>query len=823
MYSIQTIAKIIKAEFICASHKQEKIEHLLIDSRKLHFSKNTLFFAIHGMRLDGHNYVNELYKKGVRNFVVDRNIPVFKLKESNVLLVENTVDALQKLTAHHRSQFSLPVVGITGSNGKTIVKEWLHQLLHKDYHIVRSPKSYNSQVGVPLSVWNIRENHNLALFEAGISQPGEMDKLAPVIHPDIGVFTNIGAAHSENFVHNQQKIREKLTLFRKACLIIYCKDHHDIDQSIVEAWHNREEKPDLLSWTLTGKPAQVFYEEIDAQIRCTYKDVSFEFEPPFNDKASLENLLHCITFLLHLEMPTDGIIARIKSLERIAMRLEQKKGVNGCVIINDSYNSDLDSLKIALDFLKQQESTRQHTVILSDILQSGLSGPDLYEQVSALVKQSEVHRFIGIGSALEKSQHFFAGDNLETTFYPDTNTFLQQANEDDFENEAILLKGARRFAFENIGSFLEEKTHSTSLEINLNALVHNLNFYNSLLKEGTKIMAMVKAFAYGAGGHEVAKLLEFHRADYLGVAYVDEGVALRKVGIKIPILVLNPEERAFSAMVRNNLEPEIYSFSLFGKFVRYVKSLGLEKPYPIHINVDTGMHRLGFEAQDIQKLIKKIKANNAVFVKSVFSHLVASDDASYDGFTRTQISTFEKLSNEIISALSYPVLKHICNTGGISRFPVAHFDMVRLGLGLYGVDEHNQEKLLPVGSLKSTISQIKDVKQGESIGYSRAGIAKQDMKIATISIGYGDGLSRKLSNGKGRMFVHGKPATIVGNVCMDMTMIDITNIEKVKEGDTVEVFGEHQSVTELAKQAETISYDIITGISGRVKRVYFED
>ena len=660
MYSIVEIQKIIDSESKIVL-KNEFIDTLLIDSRKLSKPTNILFFAINGTRLNGHNYIKELYKKGVKNFVVETNQYQENYPNANFLVVDNSIKALQELASYHRKKYNIPVVGITGSNGKTIVKEWIHQLLHNDYKIVRSPKSYNSQVGVPLSVWKLNKKHSLAIFEAGISEPDEMEKLQKIISPTIGIFTNIGTAHGQNFINNIHKAKEKLKLFLKSEVIIYCKDHTEINQSIADFWshtiNDEIDKPKFFSWSK--------YVDADIQIlkktkklnntflECKYLGKSIKFKIPFIDKSSIENAFHCIALMLYLNYNENDINLRLQKLKRIEMRLEQKNGINNCIIINDSYNSDIDSLKIALDFLAQQELTEKRTVILSDILQSGISGIDLYTSVSEMLDNAKVDTFIAIGKEIFQYKYIFdKNENLKNTnFYSSTNKFLEQVQEDDFEKEAILLKGARNFHFERITTFLEEKAHATVFEVDLNAIIHNLQYFTSKLKPHTKIMVMVKAFAYGAGSYEIAKLLEFHRVDYLAVAYTDEGVALRKAGIKTPIMVLNPEKRSFDTIIRYNLEPEIYSIELLKEFIEAIdlvsSSSNKDQFFSLHINIDTGMKRLGFEEKEIDLLENILSSNKKLKIASIFSHLAASDEKEFDEFTNKQIDKFEILYNKI--------------------------------------------------------------------------------------------------------------------------------------------------------------------------------
>ncbi|MCW5906561.1 MAG: bifunctional UDP-N-acetylmuramoyl-tripeptide:D-alanyl-D-alanine ligase/alanine racemase [Chitinophagales bacterium] len=837
-YGIEEIVKATGGKPAHPVHKEHAIQELLLDSRKLIHPEQTLFFALPGQKLDGHTYISELYLKGVRSFVVSKPPLQEDFPEADFIVVKDALAALQKLAGYHRSKFNMPVIGITGSNGKTVVKEWLYQLLHEDYNIVRSPKSYNSQVGVPLSLWLMNEENNLAIFEAGISEPDEMLRLEKIIRPTIGIFTNIGEAHSEGFLNIRHKTKEKLKLFVNSDVLIYCKDYPDINQSIAEinslskGSDDTENKIKTFTWSFSNEAdlyvASVLQKENQSFVHCIYKGKEIDFEIPFSDRASVENAIHCVCVMLYLQMEPAVIAERLKHLARIAMRLEMKDAINNCSLINDSYNSDLNSLRIAIDFLKQQHQHPKKTVILSDILQSGKGELELYAEVAELLKQNNIQRLIGIGTALNRQRKLFEkNEALQCEIYPSTDEYLQHMDSSSFQNEVILLKGARKFRFEVIGKFLEKKAHETVLEINLNAVANNLKVYQSLLKPETKIMAMVKAFSYGSGSFEIANVLQFNRCDYLAVAYADEGVELRKSGITLPIMVMNPEQRSFEAMIQYRLEPDIYSLNLLDKFSETLLLLrgnnGSEK-YKIHVELETGMNRLGFAENELDELIGRLQQNHLLEVASVFSHLAASEDKAYDSFTKAQISLFETMSSKICSSFNYKILRHILNSAGIARHTKAQFDMVRLGIGLYGIDssEKVQGKLVNVSTLKTTISQIKHVKKGDTVGYGRVGKVSKDKTIATVGIGYADGLSRKLSNKAGRMLVNGKLVPIIGNICMDMTMLDITGID-AKEGDEVIVFGDNPTVEEVAEAAETIPYEILTGISSRVKRVYFQE
>jgi alanine racemase len=819
-YTALSIAPLINGRLL-SSDDESNILHLLTDSRKVTQPESSLFFALTSERNDGHKYIEELYSKGVRNFVIGLHysFPIL-LKGCTVIAVTDTLAALQQLAAYHRSKFSLPVAGITGSNGKTIVKEWLYQLLKDEYNVVRSPKSFNSQIGVPLSVWQIRPEHGMALFEAGISRQGEMQKLAEIIRPNIGVFTNLGNAHSEGFSSQEEKLNEKFKLFADCDVLIYSKD----DVAVKTKAHEFFELYPMtkgISWSLHDRATitanKIEKDERGTSISFEYRATTFTFRIPFTDDASVHNALTCVCFLLAVERLSPELLQKFNTLHAVEMRLQLREGSRNCTIINDTYNSDIQSLRIALDFLNQQNQHQQKTVILSDILESGSNQDELYRKVAEMIEQAGVNRVIGVGKDIcQQFQKF----SINKKFFFNTAHFLENFNSFTFQDEIILIKGARSFEFEKITRLLENKIHATVMEINLNALVNNLNVYRNSLYPGTRVMAMVKAFSYGSGSHEIAKTLEYHRVDYLTVAYADEGVVLRKAGVKTPIMVMNPEPGSFLNLAEYNLEPEIYNRYILDDLLNHVE--GGETG--IHLELDTGMRRLGFDEQELNALLAVLKKNPNLIVKSVFSHLAASDENKHDLFTWEQIEKFEQMSSYLIRSLGYPVLRHILNSSGITRFPEAQFDMVRLGIGLYGVDPSAmfQSQLENVGSLKTIISQLRKIKAGESVGYSRKGQVKEDATIAVVAIGYADGLDRGLSNGNGHMLVNGKPAPIVGNICMDMTMLDVSRID-CKEGDEVLVFGKDLPITELAKNIDTIPYEILTGISQRVRRVYFQE
>jgi len=825
-YTIAQIAEIVQGELHENISGTSSVIHLLTDSRKIVSSESSLFFAIKGDRRDGHEFIPQLIDAGVKNFIVSHEEFV-KGKPVNYVVVEDTLGALQKIAVHHRNRFTIPVLGITGSNGKTIVKEWIFQLLREDHHIVRSPKSFNSQIGVPLSIWQMKPDNDFAVFEAGISMPGEMQHLADMIQPSLGIFTNIGQAHDENFSSTEEKIIEKMQLFSGSRHLIFCKDYNAIREKVNELMKKNQE---MKTFTWSRRSAadlqigRISKGENVTEIQGIFKNNFIRIHIPFSDDASVENAIHCWALMLHLGYNNEIIQERMHLLSPVAMRLEMKAGINHCSIINDSYNSDLGSLSIALDFLNQQKQFKKKTIILSDILQSGKDEQKLYNELSALLSGKYISKIIGIGSAISNQAGQFS---IEKTFYRTTEDFLQQLRPSDFQNEIVLIKGARMFGFERISKALQQKAHETVLEINLNALVHNLNYYRSRLGPDTKIMCMVKAFAYGSGSFEIANVLQFQGVDYLAVAYADEGVELRKAGITLPIMVMNPEEQSFDAMIAHLLEPEIYSFRILNKFSEAAKRKAGENfpdGFPIHLKIETGMNRLGFEQSDLREMIVRVKNSRQLKIASVFSHLAASDEAEHDGFTKKQIETFTKSCHEIQNHFPYKITRHILNSAGIMRFAEAQFEMVRLGIGLHGIaaTSSEQKHLQSVSTLKSTISQIKTVKAGDSIGYNRKAIAQKNMTIGIVGIGYADGFSRKLGNGVGKMMLHGKTVSVTGNVCMDMTMIDITDVP-AQEGDEVIIFGNDYSITQFANDMKTIPYEALTGISQRVKRVYFQE
>lgn len=794
------LAEICGGEFLSHADDQ-KLTSLCIDTRNLSIQQGAVFFAIDGDNHDGHSYVQKAHDKGIRLFVVEKKIE--SIDDASLLLVGSTIAALQAIAAHHRQQFSYPVIGITGSNGKTIVKEWLSSLLNHSYNIVKSPKSYNSQIGVPLSVWQMSETHTLGIFEAGISKSGEMLNLEKIIEPDIGIFTNIGEAHNEGFVSKKQKAEEKAILFKDCKKVIYPKSDSIIENAVKSqiSDHNR-----LLGWEVMP---------IGQGKYCiTIGEKSLDLKLKFNEPYFVENAIHCAVTMHTMGISEMAIQSGLSNLSAVKMRLELKQAIGQSYLIDDTYNNDLYGLEVALDFLGRQNQKNRKSVILSDVSQSGISGEKLYRKVNDLLKKNQVRRLVGIGPELKK---YSAEIEVPASYFPDTKKFLE--SNPQLSNELVLVKGARNFFFEKIIAKLQKSIHQTVLEINLESIIHNLNFYRSKLKPETKIMAMVKAYAYGGGVLEIANLLQYHQVNYLGVAYINEAIELRKHGIHIPIMIMNPSPDSFPLFKEFKLEPEIYSLDLLNEFLSYFE--GDENTPGIHIKIESGMNRLGFIESELDQLDKLISTNENLKVKSIFSHLAGSENQQHDTYTENQVNTFNKLAVKINSSLDYRPLIHISNTGGISRFSEYHFDMVRLGVGLYGFDptELEQEHLRPVATLKSTISQIKNIKKGETVGYGRKGMAISNMQIATIPIGYADGYLRAFGNGNGSMLVRNQLARVFGNVCMDMTMLDVTNTN-CEIGDEVIVFGQKPTIKDLADQINTIPYEIMTNIGQRVKRVF---
>ena len=819
IYTIEKITTLIGARRY--GDHDANVRWLLTDSRSLCFPEETLFFALRSKRNDGHRYIDDLYRRGVRSFVVEQ-VPEHPQADANYLKVPSTLAALQRLAERHRDEFSIPIVGITGSNGKTMVKEWLYQLLLPSQRIVRSPRSYNSQIGVPLSVWLLNEQTEIGIFEAGISQPGEMMALHDIIQPTVGVLTSLGSAHQENFRSMEEKCLEKLELMHGTQALVYPSDDNTVSRCIRRLQYQGEK----IGWSRTDSQAAFFVKEqtIDGQtahVTYIYKGEQGDYTIPFIDDASIDDSIICAATVLHLGLTPADLAERMPHLDPVAMRLEVKEGQCGCTLINDSYNSDVNSLDIALDFMSRRpdEQGRSRTLILSDIYQSGEPAGELYRQVNDLCMKRGIDKLIGIGDEISaQSQTFLVGKKY---FFATTQDFLASTAFHQLRDEVILIKGARNFGFERISELLEQKVHETILEVNLGALVDNLNYYRSFLKPETKMVCMVKADAYGAGAVEVAKTLQDHRVDYLAVAVADEGVALRRAGITANIMIMNPEMTSFKTMFDYDLEPEVYSFRLLDALVKAARKEGITG-WPVHIKLDTGMHRLGFNVSEIDLLIDRLKHQQAVIPRSVFSHFVGSDSDQFDDFSARQFQLFDEGSRRLQAAFSHKILRHMDNSAGIEHFPERQMDMCRLGLGLYGVNPRNNEMLSTVSTLKTTILQLRHVKAGDSVGYSRRTILERDSVIGAIPIGYADGLNRHLGNRHGYCLVNGQRADYVGNICMDVAMIDVTGID-CHEGDRVEIFGRNLPVTVLSDTIDTIPYEVLTAVSNRVKRVYYQD
>ena len=826
-YSLNDIVAIIGGQVTGLDNAiDQPIRFLSFDSRTILSGKETLFFALKSDRNDGHHFIEDAIAREVNSFVVE-DLPPKTISNAGVqfIVVKDSLVALQKLAAFHRQRFKYPVVGITGSNGKTIVKEWLSELLSPELKIVRSPRSYNSQIGNPLSVWLMDDRFDLAIFEAGISMPGEMEKLEKILKPDHGIFTHLGKAHLENFSSVEELVAEKIKLFANSTLLVYCKDFELLHLAIGKAVFTNN--PRLFKWSASDHSADLFVLNITKRLDSTiiegvYQSAKISVTIPFTDDASIENAIQCWAYLLATNCNPDSFKNKFLRITPVAMRLELKKGINGCTIINDSYNSDTASLVNALDFIDQQSDNRKKrcTVIISDILQSGENSEFLYREIADYIQMRHIDRLIGIGTEISRFGALFS--TAEILFFPSSDEFLLHFKESDFNHEVILLKGARQFRFDRISSVLQEKAHQTVMEIDLDAMVYNLNFYREKLSPTTKVMAMVKAFSYGTGSVEIAKALQYRRIDYLAVAIADEGIELRNNGIEVPILVMNPEEHGFDAMIENRLEPNIYRFELLQKFDEALKRNAVNN-FPVHLKVDTGMKRLGFDQPEaMNKVAEYILNQDTMYIRSVFSHLAVSDDPENDQFTQLQFKRFLEFCDIVTNQFDYRILRHILNSSGIERFPGMELDMVRLGIGLYGVSTFCQNELHNVATLKTTISQIRTVEEGETIGYGRRGIASKMLTIAVLPIGYADGLNRRLSNGVGKVLIGGVKAPIIGTICMDMCMVDITGIA-ASEGDRAIIFGEDLPVSEVAETLGTISYEILTSIGQRVKRVYFKE
>ncbi len=821
-YSIEKITTLIGARRYGSA--DANIGWMLTDSRSLCFPEETLFFALKSERNDGMRYIPDLYHRGVRNFVVtilpDNSENLYP--DANFLKVADTLVALQRLAERHREEFNIPVVGITGSNGKTIVKEWLYQLLSPERVVTRSPRSYNSQIGVPLSVWLLDKRSEVGLFEAGISQKGEMGRLRSIIQPTIGVLTSLGSAHQENFTSLEEKCREKCRLFHDTKALVFCADDETVRKTIDEAHYPGER----VDWSMVNPKAALFIskvtkEENHTDVEYVFRGERGQYRLPFIDEASVVNSISCVAVARLLGMTAQQLEKKMPTLEQVAMRMEVKVGRHGCTLINDSYNSDINSLDIALDFMNRRpdHQGRRRTLILSDILQSGLPDNQLYQEVASQLEKRAVDKLIGIGQAILAQQQLF--HVKEQYFFPNTNEFIASSVFETLHDEVILIKGARPFNFDQLTDLLVEKVHETTLEVNLNALVDNVNHFRSMMHPDTKMACMIKADGYGSGAVEIAKTLQEHRVEYMAVAVADEGVTLRRNGVTANIMVMNPEMTSFKTLFDFELEPEVYNFRLLDALIRAAQKEGITD-YPVHVKIDTGMHRLGFDINDIPLLIERLQQQNAVIARSIFSHFVGSDSDDFDRFSTMQYERFQKAADMLQEAFPHHILRHICNSAGIEHFPERQLDMCRLGLGLYGISSRDNHIIHNVATLKTTILQIRNVPKEDTVGYSRKGVLQRDSRIAAIPIGYADGLDRHLGRGRGYCLVNGKPAPYVGNICMDVAMIDVTDIP-CQEGDSVEIFGDNLPPTTLAEWLDTIPYEILTSVSNRVKRVYYQD
>lgn len=822
MFDIQEISSILQAKYRGPKSDLE-IRDILTDSRKAYRVKQSLFVAIEGKNHDGHQFIKHLYNKGVRAFLIEKELDEYQ-EDAHYLLLDSSLEGLQLLATYKRQQISYPILAITGSNGKTIVKEWMHQLLSDQLKLQRSPRSYNSQLGVPLSLWSFKRGADLAIVECGISQPGEMKKLEELVQPEYGMITNIGQAHAANFKSTEEKLDEKLKLFEQSKTIFCCADHPMVYSRIKERYPNKN----IISWSRNeGSFIQLKSLEKkaeQAQIKLTHEGSELKFRIPFTDEASIENFMHCLCFAAYLELNLKRLAERSIGLTEVSMRSQSLRGANNTIIINDSYSSDLHSLSNAIELLANQSAFTKKTVILSDLDDSELEDSKLYAEIASMLSQKKIDHLYGIGEAISSNSNLFELDQKE--FFASTRQFLDELNPSRFKNEAILIKGARRFNLEKVAKALQEKTHSAELEIRLHSLKHNLEVYRGMLNPDTMIMAMVKAFGYGTGDYEVAKKLEESGVDYLAVAFTDEAVQLRKRGLSLPILVLNPEKGSHEALIKHQLEPEIYSLDLLQDFHASLNRSHMAEhlPFPVHINIDTGMHRLGVDPEQIDEIVEFLRGQSELKVASVFTHLSSADDPSAKAFSLEQVESFKKASKILEEALGYKVIKHVLNTAGVENYLDFQFDLVRLGIGLYGVSSKSEisKKLETVTIFKARVIQVKKVKKGEPIGYARAQVAEEEMKIATVSVGYADGLRRSLSKGKGTLFINGQACPIVGNVCMDMCMVDISG-QKVKSGDEVEIFGNNISVMEFANKVDTIPYEVLTSVSSRVRRSYVEE
>lgn len=813
-YTVQQIAAITNAQVI--GDGDLMIKNIAFDSRIIYSTKNTAFIAINTHKNSGEKFIESAIDRGIQVIISEHQYPQFE--NITWIIVENSVDFLQKLAKYHFEHSHLQSIGITGSNGKTILKEWLYQCLWNEFPTVKSPKSFNSQIGLPLSLLQINTSHTLGIFEVGISQPDEMENLENIFHPQIGLLTHIGTAHAANFSSEEELIDEKIKLFKDSQVIIYNGDHSLVSKKIKDLYSDKK----LISYGLK-KENQVFIKNNISKgesIIVEYFGQEISFPAHQRDEATLTNALALITVLKELHIENQKIVEKINTLKAVEMRLEAIEGIKGNIVINDSFNLDLDSLKTALQFLKEYNKPKK-SLVLTDIVGVNTNSQELYEEVSELVNEQHFDSVFLIGDEISKFSELFKS---KTYTFIDTKELIESKHLTELENQIILLKGARKFEIERLKDILELRKHDTVLEINLNAILHNINYHKSLLKPGTKMMAMVKANAYGLGSYEISEFLQHHHIDYLGVAFADEGAELRKKGITTPIVVMNPEQHSYQTIIDYNLEPEIYSFRVLDLFYEAVQKSGYDQKYPIHIKLETGMHRLGFKDFELDQLSETLDHKN-LKVQSMFSHLSSSDVPEEKEFTLNQLETFEKNSNYLIEKLGYTPIRHILNSSGITSYTNYQYNMVRIGIGMLGESPSSeiQKQLQSVVSFKTVISQISLVEDGESVGYSRKYKTDHQTRIATIPVGYADGIPRLIGNQIGKLGVHKTLAPIVGNICMDMMMLNVDNIPNVKEGDTVTIFNAYPSLKEFAAYCKTITYEVLTSISPRVKRIYIKD
>lgn len=822
MWTAKKIASTLGAGMTGICDPDAEIRHITTDTRRVETPSTTLFFALSGSLHDGHAFIHDAIDRGIKNIVVERD-PGLQNRHVNVFLVPDSLKALQTLAARHRASFpDICVVGITGSNGKTTIKEWLYQMI-QDKQVVKSPKSYNSQTGVALSVWQIREGDQLGLFEAGISRLHEMENLQRILMPQIGLFTMLGDAHAEGFASLTEKLNEKLILFKNAATIIFEEDDLIVSMAIREMYSDKN----LLSWGW-NKNASLF-RIIDLQKSNYQSRITIEIKGethiliiPFSDAASIENALHCVATMLVIQYAPAQINEALKKIQIIPMRLEMKNGLHASILINDTYNADIQSLKIALEFLSQQSGAREKVVILSDFMQTGLDETTLNHRLAGLIQNHNITHLIGVGTTVASLEKHIDPFILFSS-YATTEELLQKLPSIDLAHKAILVKGARKFRLERIVTALSEKAHTAVLETDLQSVENNLRFFSQKLSAGTKLIAVIKASAYGSGSEELARFLEFRKVGYLAVAFIDEGIQLRKAGVMLPVIILNPDRNGVLDMIRYDLEPEVYSLEQLRE-INALMASGEQKPFNIHLKVDTGMHRLGFMPEDMEDLCRLIGENRFLHVSSVFSHLSSSEDPGDDDFTHQQVTKLNQHFDFIATRLGYKPMKHILNSAGIIRFPEYHFDLVRLGLGLYGIDttETIGSSLEKVHTLKATVVQLKHLNKDEFVGYNRKGIKETPGMVAIINIGYADGLMRRAGNGRYSVRINGQDYPIIGNVCMDLTIIDIGRNNGIKVGDEVFIFGKDKPVEDLAVVCETIPYEILSRISGRVKRLYIQ-